>query len=56
MSGTYKVKDGDGREWTICKQPCGWVAFFSNSLVLDPFYTLREAKAAVKSLKNLTVI
>jgi len=53
---TYKVKDGDGRIWTIVKQPCGWVAFVSNTLVLDPFNTLADAKLAVRSLKNIRVI
>jgi hypothetical protein len=53
---TYQVKDGDGRVWTICKQPCGWVAYASNSLVLDPVPTLREAKSLVRSLKNVQVI
>jgi hypothetical protein len=52
----YRVVDGDGREWVISKLPCGWVAYHSNSLVLDPTRTLAEAKAIVKSLKNVTVI
>jgi hypothetical protein len=53
---SHKVKDGDGRTWTIVRQPCGWVAFVSNSLVLDPFRTLKEAKQAVRSLVNVQVI
>lgn len=52
MAGNYAEWDKDGRPWRIVKNPAGWVAYLyaDQSVVLDPYRTLRETREAIKGI------